>query len=153
MRCQIASYNGNSTHNLLILIQHIFYMNSFKCFTETHLPSKALRSWYFCWSSFMGMKHGVWILKILYRTYSSAITVSDNLYTLHGLATIFVINGHRAKNTDRGEWGSSLGLQNIHTYIHTYIHTHIHSQIYHPHRSDWMWNSSWKEPNCNTQPR
>jgi hypothetical protein len=35
------------------------------------------------------------------------------------------------------------------TYIHTYIHIHIHSQIRHPHKPDWMLNSSWKELNCN----
>jgi hypothetical protein len=32
MRCQIASYNGKSTHNLLIGIQHIVYINSSKPF-------------------------------------------------------------------------------------------------------------------------
>jgi len=47
----------------------------------------------------MGMKHGVLILKIFYRAYSLAVTVSDNLYTLHGLATTFVINVQGA--TDR----------------------------------------------------
>jgi len=26
---------------------------------------------------------------------------------------------------------------------------HIHSQIQHRHKLDWMWNSSWKEVNCN----
>jgi len=50
----------------------------------------------------MGMKHGVLILKMFYRTYCPAITVSDNLYTLHGLATIFVINVQGAKITDQG---------------------------------------------------
>jgi hypothetical protein len=33
----------------------------------------------------------------------------------------------------------------ISTYIYTYIHIHIHSQIHHPHKSDWMLNSSWKK--------
>jgi len=32
------------------------------------------------------------------------------------------------------------------TYICTYTHIHIH-----PHKSDWMLNSSWKELNFNTQ--
>jgi len=32
MRFKIASYNGKSTHNLLILIQHTVYMNSSKHF-------------------------------------------------------------------------------------------------------------------------
>jgi hypothetical protein len=48
----------------------------------------------------MAMKHGALILKMFYRTYSPAITVSDNLYTLHGLATIFVVNIQGAKVTD-----------------------------------------------------
>jgi hypothetical protein len=50
----------------------------------------------------MAMKHGVLILKKFYRTYSSASTASDNLYTLHGLATIFVVNVQGAKFTDQG---------------------------------------------------
>jgi hypothetical protein len=47
----------------------------------------------------MGMNHGDLILKISYRTYCPAVTVSDNFYTLHELATIFVLKVQGA--TDR----------------------------------------------------
>jgi len=38
-------------------------------------------------------------------------------------------------------------------YIHTYtcIYTYIHSPIHYWHKSDWMWNLSWIELNCNMQ--
>jgi len=48
------------------------------------------------------MKHAILILKMFYRTYSPAFTVSDNLYTLHDLANILVTNVQGAKITDRG---------------------------------------------------
>jgi len=59
----------------------------------------------------MGMNHGGLILKMSYRAYCPAFTVSDNFYTQHDLATIFVLNVQAA--TDRGNVGSTLGLQNI----------------------------------------
>ena len=59
----------------------------------------------------MGMSHGGLIPKMSYRAYCLAVIVSDNFYTLHDLATIFVLNVQGA--TDRGNESSSLGLQNI----------------------------------------